>query len=182
MSLFYTGKGDRGESLLGAGKKIDKTSPEIAAVGDLDELTSLLGLVRSQSENSETKKILRGIQEDLFTIQANVAKAMAGGEISASPLAREKVNKLEEEIIKREQEIKPDRGFVIPGESKEEALLDYARAVSRRAERSVLVMHKIKPLDQTILAYLNRLSSLLFALARASIQSEGLSESHPTYR
>ena len=182
MGLFYTGRGDKGVSSIGPGKRIDKTAPEIAAAGDLDELISLLGLVRSRSKNKQVKKLLRAAQENLFIIQANIAAEMFGGDYKAPALAAEKVKQLEREIDALEQKIKPARGFIIPGESEEEAWLDYARAVSRRAERSVLSMHKMRPLNHTILAYLNRLSSLLFALARASIQESGKKEEYPKYR
>ena len=181
MGFFYTGRGDKGISSLGTGKKIDKAAPEIVAIGDLDETTSLIGLVRSKTKNIGVKKILRTIQEDLFTIQANVAKEMFGGDYTVPKLTKEKVEWLESEIDALEKKVAPRRGFVIPGESIEEAWLDYARAVSRRAERSVLFMHKTKPLDATILAYLNRLSSLLFALARASIKTSGIKEDNPEY-
>ena len=181
MGLFYTGKGDGGESELMKGRKVDKTCVEIESLGDLDELNSLLGLIRSRVNDESHKGIIRNIQEDLFTIQANVAVLMYPETFKVPEFKAEKVKELETIIDEFEKEVNPEKGFVITGEHEDAAWFDYARAVCRRAERSTLKLNKTRPVKPEILAYLNRLSSMLFALARIAAKKLGVSEDHPTY-
>lgn len=197
MGLFYTGKGDKGKSIVGK-KKIDKTSIEIEALGDLDELNSLLGIVRHRMLDKRFKEIILDVQENLFIIQANVAGSMlarrsfSGGGVSKfkPPEFKDlKIKELEKIIDNLERKIKPAKKFIIPGAMEKSAWLDYARAVSRRAERSVLRFsknYKLRTtdykLDPNILAYLNRLSSLFFALARMIVKESDKSEKYPKYR
>lgn len=182
MGLFFTGKGDRGTSDLGYGKNIDKTSAEIEAVGQLDELNSLIGLIRSTIAAEDIKVALERVQNDLFTLQAHVADRMYDMKLKAPPFADERIEWLESTINTCEARVQPEKGFVVSGEHKEAAWLDYARAVSRRAERALLVLHKEKSLTPALLAYTNRLSSLFFALARLSAKKSRVKEKHPLYR
>jgi len=181
MKLFYTGKGDRGESHIGK-TKIQKTSPYIKAVGSVDELNSLLGLVKTKS-SSPFSTILHNVQEDLFIIQAHIGYAMIGkGE--PPELKKEKVTRLEAWIDDFEKQVQPVRGFVISGITEISAWLDYARAVARRTEIAILELQKTFKkggLHPNIFAYLNRLSSLLYAMARVSAKTSKKRESHPTY-
>ena len=186
MGLFYTGKGDGGESAVG-NKKIDKTSLEIEAVGDLDELNSLVGLIKAENLNEELRNILNTVQENLFIVQANVAEFMFHDEngkpkYPAPKFSEEKVKEMENLIDAYEKEVNPDKKFIISGSNKISAWLDYARAVSRRSERRVLSFHRLHPLSPEILAYMNRLSSLFFAMARVEAKRRGGGESHPTYK
>lgn len=187
MGLFYTGKGDKGKSFVGK-KKIDKTSIEIEALGDLDELNSLLGIVRSSVSNKIFKKIILDVQENLFIIQANVAGVFYP-KFKPPEFKSLKIKELEKIIDNFERKIKPAKKFIIPGASEESAWLDYARAVSRRVERSVLkIAVRRKPyairwtFDPNILAYLNRLSSLFFAMARMAVKRSSKAERYPQYR
>lgn len=182
MSIFYTGKGDRGRSDLGK-KKIMKTRPEVEAVGALDELNSFLGLVRNQSFGILTKsfrKIIGDVQGNLFIIQAQVAALMFGKKFRPPVLRVGKVREMEELIDDFEEELKPARKFIIYGATESSAWLDYARAIARRAERKILRLNN-KMAPET-LAYMNRLSSLLYAMARLIVKKSGKKEKHPNYR
>jgi cob(I)alamin adenosyltransferase len=182
MGLFYTGAGDKGKSPVWDNKKLDKTSPGLTALGDLDELNSLLGLIRSQKIPADYKNILSGLQESLFTVQAIVYLYIIKRKEKASPFDEEKTNKLESLINALEKYVNPERGFVVSGDGPVGAWLDFARAVSRRAERSVWILNKKVKLPPGILSYLNRFSSLLFALARASAKKAKKKKRHPKYK
>lgn len=186
MGLFYTGKGDGGESVVGD-KKIDKTSLEIEAVGDLDELNSLIGVLKAEDLSPEFKKILNAVQENLFIVQANVAEFMfhdvtGKPKYPAPKFSPEKVKEIENIIEAYEKEVNPAKKFIISGSNKVSAWLDYARAVSRRVERSVIKFNKLHPLPHEILAYMNRLSSLLFAMARVNAKRSESKEENPKYK
>lgn len=181
MKLFYTGKGDKGLSDVGR-KKISKTHSVMDALGDLDELNSLVGLVRAKNRNGEARKILREVQEALFIIQANVSISEFGGKYSAPEFKNARIKEMEKTIDALEKKIKPERGFIISGESGDSAWLDFARTVARRAERSILKYDRGRKLNASIHAYLNRLSSLLFALARWASKKAGKKENHPSYK
>lgn len=182
MGMFYTGRGDKGKSEVWDKKKLDKASPELSALGDLDELTSLLGLIRSQKLPVGYKEILFGLEEDLFIIQANLYLYLIRRKEKAPPFGEEKVKKLEGFIDELERYVDPERGFIIPGSDPVGAWMDYARAVSRRVERSVWICNKKLKLPPAVLAYLNRLSSILFALARAAAKKQGKKEHKPKYK
>lgn len=186
MGLYFTGKGDAGESSVGP-NKIDKSSQEIETVGELDEINSLLGIIKAENIGNEFKKIIDDIQQNLFIVQANTAEFMFQDETGkpkypAPAFSEDKVKKIEEVINNYEKEVDPKRGFVIAGSDKVSAFLDYARAVSRRAERAVVRFNKIHPLDKSIMAYMNRLSSLLFAMARVNSKRGNKPESNPSYK
>ena len=177
--FFYTGKGDKGKSQIGK-KKIPKDSPIFEALGDLDELNSLVGLVKSSIKDKPLQKKLQNTQESLFIIQARVAWILFP-QFKAKQLSKKKITELEKEIDAIEQKIQPDRGFVIAGAEYVSAQLDYLRAVSRRAERSLNKLHKKDTLPPEVLAYANRLSSYYYALARYEVYRKKVKEPQPTY-
>ncbi len=179
MGLFYTGKGDAGTSQIGK-KKVPKDSPIIETLGDLDELNSLIGLVRSSFGDRDLEEKLKQVQEALFIIQARVAWIMFP-EYKAKELSAQRTIDLEREIDDIEERIKPERGFIISGEDQKAAQLDYIRAVARRIERRIDTLHKKYPLPPEILTYMNRLSSYLYALARFKVFQAKIRESKPTY-
>ncbi|MDO8470904.1 MAG: cob(I)yrinic acid a,c-diamide adenosyltransferase [bacterium] len=180
MPLFYTGKGDKGTSSVGK-KKIPKDSQVLEALGELDELNSLIGLVRNILPEQGISKKLEQIQENLFIIQARVAWTLFP-KFKAPQLSGEKIASMEKEIEKMEALIKPERGFIVPGSNARSGWLDFLRTVSRRTERRVYAFSKKKKLPQEILTYLNRLSSYFYALARLEASFEKQKEHHPTYR
>ena len=179
MGLFYTGQGDQGESKVWQ-KKIPKDSLEMAALGNLDELNSLLGLIGTQKMPSDIPAVLKEIQENLFIIQANTSSFNNEGQ--APKLAAEKVVAMEKLIDAIEEKVQPRRGFVVPGQTESSAWLDLARTVARRAERSVVAFSRTADVDPVILAYLNRLSGLLFGLGRLAVKDADVTEQNPTYR
>lgn len=179
--MLYTRKGDGGTSgLFGTKERYSKDSPVYEALGGLDELNSLLGMCRAQAigmknegELDISKEIVR-VQENLFIAQAELAGAPKN-------ITQTHVDELETVIGVFEGLIENPHSFVIPGGSEQSALFDYARAVSRRAERAVVVARAQRPISPTTGAYLNRLSSLLYALARYTAKREGAGELSPTY-
>lgn len=177
--LFYTGKGDRGESLVGK-NKVPKDSPILEALGELDELNSLLGWIRSDKGKGLDEQI-KGVQETLFIVQARIAHLLAP-EHKSPEFSADKVKDIEKEIEAIEAKLKPERGFIVPGAEPVSAQLDYARAVCRRVERRVFALSKQHELPQEILTYLNRLSSYLYALARLEASDTKTKEKKPKYK
>jgi cob(I)alamin adenosyltransferase len=178
MSAFYTGKGDEGISHVGR-KKIKKTCVEIVAVGDLDELNCLTGLAKHHVGDKKIRKIFETIQQDLFIIQAHVAACMFEAAYKPPIFSKTKTKYLEEVIDTLEKKIPPLKKFVIPGSTVSSAWCDYVRTLTRRAERSVLRHHDEHPLDQEVLRYMNRLSTLFFVAGRYMARS--VKEKHPNY-
>lgn len=187
MPLFYTRKGDNGISHVGK-KRVNKTCLEVEALGELDELNSMIGVLKSlptqagQKISPTLKNILHQIQESLFIIQANVAEIMLNTGFKIPEFKNSKLKEIEKLIDNIETKLKPARGFIISGSNFVSAWLDFLRAKSRKVERDVLKIKKINKLDQNIKSYLNRLSSLFFALARMEAKSAKSKEANPAYR
>lgn len=175
MTFKNLGSGDNGSSCFG-NKWAKKTCPEIEALGALDELNSLLGLVRNQKIPKEFKKILLGVQQDLFIVQASVAGILFSR--GCNNLKKEKILEIEGSIKRYSVEIGEIKNFIIPGENEASAWLDYIRAVVRTAERRILL---VKRLNKNNLVYLNRLSSLFFVMARVCARKKGKKEQTPAY-
>jgi cob(I)alamin adenosyltransferase len=176
---IYTRTGDRGEtSLFGAGRA-PKDHPRVAAYGDVDELNSVLGLVRATPPNDFFDSLLQAIQRDLFSIggqlaspdPAAVAKALVKANLSA-----DRVSEFERVIDESETELPPLRAFVLPAGSSNAATLHLARTVCRRAERSVVHLGREGEIPELFIIYLNRLSDLLFTLARLANHRAGVSD------
>lgn len=173
--MLYTRKGDNGTSgLFGSQERLPKDSPVYDALGTLDELNSLLGVCRARTAHDDTATVLYEVQQKLFTIQAELAGA-------GHAATQADVESLEATIARLEESIPKPQGFVVAGSTEPEALLDYARAVSRRAERTVVAAAATRAVSAETRRYLNRLSSLLYALARRAAAREGAAESSPTY-
>ncbi|MCS7183982.1 MAG: cob(I)yrinic acid a,c-diamide adenosyltransferase [Patescibacteria group bacterium] len=175
---LYTQRGDQGKSLIG-GKKVSKDNYIISFLGDLDEINSLIGVVKSYLK--KYRKILTDIQENLFIIQANISYLLFP-KFEPPILKFDKIKKIEREIEKIEKKIKLPKKFVIPGKEIESAWLHYLRAIVRRLERNLITLNKKRKIDKNILIYFNRLSSYLYALALYSVFRKKLKEDHPTYR
>ena len=184
MSDYYTGRGDGGMSFVGL-KKINKTDLVMDALGDLDELNSLLGYIKSTLKGANKKRffnIIADIQENIFIVQAQVASHMFEKQYVPPHFAKEKGSDAERMIAQFEKLFVPTKKFIVPGTNELSARFDHARAIARRAERSVLRFSKKQKLDPDISAYLNRLSSLLFVMARVVAHKKGVSEKAPRYR
>ena len=188
--MLYTGKGDKGTTkVLDSKERFSKGSEMAEALGSLDELNSFLGLCKFKARQMQDKgvgtgkkkekifEILREIQENLFIIQAQVAGA-------DKKINKSKLSKVEKITNIIEKEIPPLRGFSISGGTELSALLDIARTIARRTERNIVTIKELglRKLPGQTLSYLNRLSSLLFALARLSNHRSGIREEAPSYK
>lgn len=179
MGVFYTGKGDKGTSYVGK-KSVSKTCLEIEALGQLDELNSMLGVLKSRKISKNLKKVLHEVQENLFIIQSHVANIMLDQKFKVPEFKNIKIKEIEKIIDDIEKELPPLKKFIISGANPTSAWLDLLRAKSRNVERSVLKIKHINRLNSDIKAYLNRLSSLFFALAR--YEAKGNKEKNPQYK
>jgi cob(I)alamin adenosyltransferase len=173
MTTFYTGRGDEGYTdLLGA--RVPKHHPRTELIGTLDEATSQIGFARAQAASERTRAILIEIQRDLYTMMAELAFVgevqMEKYRIDAGHLRR-----IESETDDLAEEVSLGREFILPGDTLPGAALDLARVVVRRAERTgSRLVHDGEITNATMLAYLNRLSSLLFVLGRYEDQVAGV--------
>lgn len=172
MVRIYTRTGDRGETGLIGGKRVSKAHPRIEAYGTVDELNCLLGVVLAAAQERPLPQPLEDalsyslprIQADLFLIGALLADPGGKGNLSVERL---QVKPLEQMIDRWEEELTPLRSFILPGGSLIAAYLHLARTVCRRAERAVVALREGgEEVAEQIIVYLNRLSDLLFVLAR----------------
>lgn len=177
--MLFTGKGDDGTTKLFNcdQRKISKSSEIPEALGASDELNAFLGLVKVRAtKEPRIAEAIRDIQENLFIIQAEIAGAN-------KKINKSAVQNIENLINEMEKEIPPVKNFSIPGGTELSALLDVARTLARRAERRVIAVHEMnsEKISCETLAYLNRISSLLFALARFANHQAGIAEESPHY-
>ena len=165
LNKLYTRTGDDGSTGLGDGSRRSKADFRIAAMGDVDEANALIGLARREA-GAATDAILAAVQNDLFDLGADLAVPVA--EVGGEPLriAASQAAWLETEIDRATAVLAPLTSFILPGGSAASAALHLARTVVRRAERTLAALHRAEPLNPAALSYLNRLSDLLFALAR----------------
>lgn len=161
LTRIYTRGGDRGETSLGDGSRVPKTDPRVEAVGQVDELNSLIGWALAVEG---APRLLVRIQNELFDVGADLATP-EGGSRPRLRVSHEQVERLEAECDAANAELEPLKSFVLPGGSELAARLYVARAVCRRAERAVL---RVEGVSALVAVYLNRLSDLLFILARAA--------------
>lgn len=173
--MLYTRKGDGGKTgLYHCDQRFSKSSAIAEALGTLDEVNSFLGIVKSKMSD---KKIINKIQENLFIIQAEIAGA-------DKRLKKSEINKIEKIIDNIEKELPPIKSFFIAGATELSATLDFARTLARRAERRVVAVSEegLVKVSTYALAYLNRLSSFLYALARQEAYKSGIKEPAPSYK
>lgn len=173
MSPFYTRTGDEGTTgLLGEGR-VPKFDPRIEALGALDEATAALGLARASATASQTGALLLEAQRDLYHLMAEVG-ATPENAAKFRKIDANRVQWLEEQTDSIEKVVEMPREFILPGETPSSAALSLARTVTRRAERRVVELSHAGMLEnRALIAYLNRLSSLCFALELLENQSGG---------
>ncbi|MDD5023005.1 MAG: cob(I)yrinic acid a,c-diamide adenosyltransferase [Candidatus ainarchaeum sp.] len=159
---IYTKKGDFGKTGLADGKEIDKDDDVVEAYGTIDELNSLLGLVKSKITNENVQKEIERIQKNLFTIGVEIA----GGKREFKGIEYYEIDEIEKQIDVIENKIPKLNHFIIPGGETSASLVHFARTVCRRCERKVVKVSKREKVRNEILVYLNRLSDFLFVLAR----------------
>lgn len=163
---IYTKTGDDGTTGLFGGGRVAKASGRVEAYGTVDETNAVIGIARASKLDPFTEGVLAQVQVDLFTVGAELA-CVPGKEakLSMKLIADEDAERLEHAIDDAEKELPPLKTFVLPGGSPQSAALHLARTVCRRAERAVLAMDDAKARTEVVI-YLNRLSDLLFTLAR----------------
>lgn len=181
---IYTRTGDDGTTGLFAGGRVKKNDPRVEAYGTVDELNCLVGLARAVSEDLELDAILAGIQDDLFVVGADLATPVTSGAdvARAQRLEDGRIGALEVLIDRLEADLPPLRAFILPGGGLVGAQLHLARTVCRRAERrTVALVEAGIETRAVVLRYLNRLSDLLFVIARWANhrQDAGEVEWHP---
>ncbi len=167
LTRIYTRAGDAGETSLGDGSRVPKTDPRIEAYGTVDELNSFLGLALARDLPEEFRPWLEQIQNDLFDLGADLSVPLDDPRerLRVTPAQVERLEELCDIVNAR---LEPLRSFILPGGSEAAARLHVARAVSRRAERRAAALAQTQDVSPAALAYLNRLSDLLFILARAA--------------
>ncbi len=170
----YTGTGDRGETGLYGGSRVGKESLRVEAYGSVDELNSQIGAVRALARGGRIDDVLRVVQRDLFVLGGDLASEMAG--VNVPRVERKQVAGLEKIADEVFAELSPLRRFVLPGGGVVGAELHVARSVCRRAERRVVALARVESVNSAVVPYLNRLSSLLFELARLANKMDGFRE------
>jgi cob(I)alamin adenosyltransferase len=167
LTRIYTRGGDRGETSLGDGSRVSKLDCRIAAFGTVDELNSLLGVVLAGEVSSEIREILVRVQNELFDVGADVSVPFGVGD-GRLRVSQAQVDRLEADCDRFNAELPELKSFVLPGGTEAAARIHVARAVCRRAERAVLDAAEQVELNPLVPVYLNRLSDLLFILARTA--------------
>ena len=170
LNKIYTKTGDKGETVLVGGLKVAKHSLRPDAFGEVDELNSIIGIVRtyiSKDEQSELNDILERIQNELFDLGADLATP----EISQDSdkvlrITSSQVKRLENEIDRFNKDLNELKSFVLPGGSKLSSWLHLARTATRRAERKITKLASEEGINNEVIIYINRLSDLLFVMAR----------------
>ncbi|MEM8918386.1 MAG: cob(I)yrinic acid a,c-diamide adenosyltransferase [Pseudomonadota bacterium] len=173
LNKIYTKTGDDGTTGLVDGSRIAKNDPRMAAIGDVDELNSVIGMAISTIDAPDTVKTLRVIQNDLFDLGADLATPV-GEDEDFTPsemvlrVTGSQVERLESDIDKINANLDPLTSFILPGGSEAAAAIHLARAVARRAERTLVSAANTLAINPLALTYINRLSDFLFVLARAA--------------
>ena len=163
---IYTRTGDAGDTSLFDGTRVRKDDARVDAYGEVDELNAWLGLVRSSLGDRDLDDEIAGVQRDLFAVGAELADPAdkIAARVTKASITEADVARLEQLIDRLEQELEPLRRFILAGGSPPGAALHVARAVCRRAERRIVSLQP--PAGATVLRYVNRLSDLLFVVAR----------------
>jgi cob(I)alamin adenosyltransferase len=168
LSRIYTKSGDTGETGLGDGTRVPKDDPRVIAYGTVDEVNAVLGVLLAQFPEVEEAGLIRSIQNDLFDVGADLCVPAGPDQKSDSHLRMtpDQSARLEAAIDRLNAPLGPLTSFILPGGRGPSAWCHLARTVCRRAEREVVTLTKTAPVNPQVVIYLNRLSDLLFVLAR----------------
>lgn len=168
LDKIYTKGGDKGLTSLGGGSRVAKQSIRVCAIGDVDEANSAIGVARivAAANDAVITETLARIQNDLFDFGADIATPGDDPEDGKLRIQASQIDRLEQEIDAANEALEPLTSFVLPGGTELAARLHLARAVTRRAERSVMALADAEPVNSWVPIYINRLSDLLFVLAR----------------
>ncbi|HEX7448869.1 MAG TPA: cob(I)yrinic acid a,c-diamide adenosyltransferase [Pirellulales bacterium] len=172
---IYTKTGDRGDTGLFGGPRVRKDDPRIEAYGTVDELNAVLGLVRCEPLDAPLDDLLATIQSELFDLGAELATPEPQ-RLGTRTLAAAHIARLEAAIDQHEAALEPLKAFILPGGTRAAALLHLARTVCRRAERRLVTLADREVISADLIIYLNRLSDLLFVLARSVNRAAGLAD------
>jgi cob(I)alamin adenosyltransferase len=170
LSKITTRTGDAGETGLGDGSRVSKASPRVAALGEVDELNSAIGVLLAEELPADVRAALHGVQHDLFDL---------GGELSIpghTMVTDAQVERLERLLEGFNQNLPPLKEFILPGGTRAAALAHFARTVCRRAERALVALQREERVADAARIYLNRLSDLLFVLGRVLNRTAGGSD------
>lgn len=173
---IYTKTGDGGETSLFGGQRVGKEHARIKAYGTVDELNAFIGLARASSPPREIDDILARVQDELFTLGADLATPVDKEKTRVPRISGADAARLEAAIDDADVQLKPLRAFVLPGGSALSSQLHVARTVCRRAERAVIALKRNEQVSDACVVYLNRLSDLLFILARLANLRAGVEE------
>jgi len=160
---IYTGFGDKGETALYGGGVVKKSHIRVEAYGTLDELNSLIGLLRSENSDVDIGHILELIQRDVFVFSAEIASQK---ETESEQISKEQITRLETQIDWLSESLPPLKQFILPGGCKPAAVAHLIRTVCRRAERALVALNEKLTIRDELLIYINRLSDFFFVLAR----------------
>ncbi len=173
---IYTKTGDAGETGLFGGERVPKSHRRVAAYGDVDELNAAIGLARALPPEEFAGELLEGVQRQLFTLGAELATpdpTKLTRVLRGAPIGGSEIEALEGAIDALEAGLHPLRTFILPAGTPKTAALHLARTVCRRAERAVVSLSRETTLNPSLVPFLNRLSDLLFVLARAANAQAG---------
>ena len=171
LNKIYTRTGDSGDTGLVDGSRVSKSDPLVAAIGDVDEANSAIGVALLHVTDEAQRRMLGRIQNELFDLGADLATP--GGIEGALRIVQEQVDRLEGEIDRMNEGLEPLGSFILPGGDAAAAYLHLARAVVRRAERSAVAAARAAALNPLAITYINRLSDHLFVMARRAATEEG---------
>ena len=175
---IYTRTGDAGETSLFDGTRVPKDDLRVRAYGEVDELNAAIGLAAVHASHPDVSDVLRWVERDLFAVGGQLANPLGKSpkKVARSELPPGRVERLEASIDALETELTPLKRFILPGGGPAGAALHVARAVCRRAERTVVALAREEAVPGEVLVYLNRLSDWLFTAARAENRSAGIAE------
>jgi len=177
LTTIYTRKGDEGETSLGGGQRVPKDSARVAAFGTVDELNSAIGVALAHGLSPRLMETLPVIQNELFHLGSDLAFREEDKHAYQLPQIEDRhVRRLEEWIDELNEVVGPLQNFTLPGGSIGAAQLHLARTICRRAERDVLTLARAEPIGGRVMPYLNRLSDLLFGMARYENHQRGIAE------
>ena len=178
LNRIYTRTGDDGSTMLGDGSRVPKTDPRVRAYGTVDELNSVLGLARASGLDPKLEPMFLHIQNDLFDVGSDLCTPMSDDEIAGKERRKNRIpddsaQRLEDMIDELQKDLQPLKSFVLAGGSVAGSWLHLGRTVCRRAEIETLELSQFTAINKATLVYLNRLSDLLFVMARWSNRNSG---------
>jgi len=179
ITKVYTKTGDKGLTSLVGGTRVSKASLRVDSYGDVDELNAVLGIIRSHGVDEEINSLLIVIQNDLFIMGADLASP---SDIEVPRVSEDSVQSLEAAIDRFLEGLEPLKEFILPSGNEGGSYLHFARTVSRRAERKVVKLMEEEEIGENVLKYLNRLSDLLFVMARVENQRGNFKETFVDFK